>query len=102
MGALPWFECRMVMPSGGWNDSKLLARALLRDRQARRRLILRLLWVPLLMLAAGRWGIDEWLAEHPLRFLAWWGTCGVLTLMVILFAVYDALAVIREERDKLR
>lgn len=88
----------MANSPGAWNDSKLLARAVLHDRTARRRLILRLLWLPLGMVAVGRWAIDAWLAEHLLRFAAWWGACGFLTLMVILFAIYDALAVIREER----
>lgn len=54
--------------------------------------------VPLGMLALGLWGIDGWLWSSPWRAIIWWGACGLGTLFVILFTLYDALAVIREER----
>ena len=53
-------------------------------------------------LAAGLWLVDEWLASSPWLFLLWWGGCAALTCLVMLFAVYDALAVIREERERNR
>ena len=81
-----------------WEDSKRLAAAMLRHRAIRRRWIGRLLLGDLLFMAAGLWGVDEWLADSPWRFLAWWGTCAVITLLVILAALHDALSVIREER----
>jgi hypothetical protein len=84
----------------GWNESKLLARAILHDRAARRKWIARLLMVPVGMLALGLWVIDGWLGEHVLRFLCWWGVCGLATVLVMLFALYDALAAVREEREK--
>jgi hypothetical protein len=56
----------------------------------------------LLALAAGLWLIDGWLAGHPLAFLAWWGGCAAFTGLVMCFALYDALAVIAEERRKNR
>ena len=31
-------------------------------------------------------------------FLLWWGGCAMVTCLVLMFALYDALAVIREER----
>ena len=86
----------------GWKDSKGLARAILRDRAARRKVMGRLLLGVLFWIAAGRWLVDGWLAESPWRFLAWWGACALMTVVVMLFALYDALAVIREERDKFR
>lgn len=86
----------------GWNDSKLLARAILHDRAARRKVIGRMLLLALMLMAAGIWLVADWLAENPWRFLLWWGACALITAMVMLFALYDALAVIREEREKLR
>ena len=38
--------------------------------------------------------------ENPWWFLFWWGGCTLATLVVMLFALYDALAVVREERGK--
>lgn len=92
------------MPSEdpGWDDSKQLARAILHDRAARRKWIARMLMAPVLMLVVGLWGIQDWLGESLLRFALWWGGCAVATAIVMLFALYDALAAIREERDKFR
>lgn len=92
------------MPSEepGWEDSKQLARAILHDRPSRRRWIARLLMVPVLMLVLGVWGIEDWLAGSLVRFVLWWAVCAVATGGVMLFALYDALAAIREERDKFR
>ena len=84
----------------GWSDSKLVARAILHDRAARRKVIGRILLVALGMIAIGLWAIDGWLGGNPWAFVAWWGGVALLTLLVMLFALYDALAVIREERDK--
>lgn len=86
----------------GWTDSKLIARAILHDRAARRKVIGRLLLFDLLLMAAGLWLIDDWLAKDPWRFLLWWGGCALATGLVLLFALYDSLAVIREEREKRR
>lgn len=86
----------------GWEDSKGIARAILRDRAARRKIIGRMLMAALLMMAAGLWLIDGWLAAELWRFVIWWGACAGLTCIVMLFAVYDALAVVREERDRTR
>lgn len=85
---------------GSWQHSTGLARAILHDRKERRKWLAYLTLVPLGMLAAGLWAIDAWLMESPLRFLLWWGGCALATCVVILFAMYDALAAIREEREK--
>lgn len=90
----------MARHDPGWEQSKLLARAILHDRAARRKWIGGMLVVPLAMMVLGLWGIDEWLGESVVRFLAWWSVCGVATLVVMGFAVYDALAVVGEEREK--
>ena len=89
-------------PHGSWSDSKGLARAILHDRAERRKWLGRMALVPLAMLGIGLWALDEWIWESPWRVLFWWGGCTLATLVVILFALYDALAVVREEREKAR
>jgi len=90
----------MAAGKTGWEDCKGIARAILDDRAARRRVIGRMLMAALLMMAVGLWLIDGWLASSVPRFVIWWGGCAALTCVVMLFAVYDALAVVREERRK--
>jgi hypothetical protein len=92
----------MAGGKSGWTDSRQLARAILHDRAARRKVIGRMLMFALLMMAGGLWVVDGWLAKNPWYFLLWWGACAVVTCVMMLFALYDALAVIREERDKHR
>jgi polyferredoxin len=81
-----------------WNDSKRIASGVLRDRFARRRWLGAFLLVSLGMIAAGVWVIDAWLALEPMVFLLWWGACALLTLITLLFAVYDGLAAVKEEK----
>jgi hypothetical protein len=81
-----------------WNDSKQIARGILRDRSVRRRWLGAFLLASLSMIAAGVCVIDAWLASGPLVFLLWWGACALLTFFTLLFAVYDALAVAKEEK----
>lgn len=85
---------------GAWDDSTALARAILHDRTERRKWLGRMIIVPLAMMAVGLWVIDGWLGGSPWRFLIWWGACAVATCVVLVFALYDALAAIREEREK--
>ena len=87
---------------GTWSDSTGLVRAILHDRTERRRWLGRMAVFPLAMIAVGLWGIGDWIWDNPWRVLFWWGGCAVATCVVLLFAVYDALAVIREERMKHR
>jgi hypothetical protein len=70
-----------------WNNSTTLARAILHDRGERRKWMFRMTLLPLGMLAVGLWVLDKWIWESPWR---------------VLFAIYDALAVVREEREKVR
>jgi hypothetical protein len=46
--------------------------------------------------------INGWLEENAWRFLLWWAGCAVATGVVIIFALYDALAVVCEERERQR
>jgi len=78
-----------------------IARAILHDRAARRKVLGQMLMVALGLMAVGLWVINGWLQANVLRFALWWGACGMITFVVMLFALYDALAVFREERDKI-
>lgn len=83
-----------------WHDSKRIAIGILRDRSARRRWLGIFLIISLGMIAAGVWVLDAWLASGPLVFLLWWGACACLTLFTLMFAVYDVLAAMKEEKAK--
>src|SRR5690606_25074037 len=94
----PW-----VMPARktGWITVIFgTARMILHDRPLRRRLLAWMLGIALAQMAIGLWVIDRWLMADPWRFLLWWAVCAVVTCSVLLFAVYDALAVVREERER--
>ncbi|WP_367874693.1 hypothetical protein [Luteolibacter sp. Populi] len=87
-------------PASQWSANKGIARAVLEDRALRRRVMSRCLLVLLAIFAIGLWGIDAWLRANIWRFFLWWAGCGAWAVFVVMLAVYDALAVIREERDK--
>jgi hypothetical protein len=84
-----------------WAVNKGIAEAVLMDRGHRRSALGAFAFAMLAMLAMGMWGIDEWLKESILRFALYWGACGLLCLFVLLFALFDALATLKEEREKL-
>lgn len=88
------------MSYSDWESSKGLARAILHDRGQRRKWLARWLAVTMGWMVLGLWVLDGWLEENVWRFAVWWGICGVLALVLMIFALYDALAVIREERGK--
>ena len=71
----------------------------LHDRAERRRLMSKMLLVALAMMAAGLWLFDHWLAANLWRFFLWWAACAGITSLTMLFALYDCIAVIREERS---
>lgn len=81
-----------------WSDSTGLARVILHDRAERRKWLAWMMLVPLAMMGLGLWAINDWIWESPWRAILWWGGCAVATCVVVLFAIYDALAVLREER----
>lgn len=57
-----------------------------------------LLALVMIVFSAGLWLIDGWLAENIFRYALWWGLCALLTLLLMISAVYDAVKVLREER----
>ncbi len=96
----------MTRPSSdsdsSWHTSKALAAGILHDRPARRAVMARLLIAVLAILALGNWPLSAWLGASLWCFVIWWGVCAALTGFLLLMALYDALAVIREEREQLR
>jgi len=83
-----------------WDVNKAAAAGILGDRDQRRRVLAGFALAMMGMVALGMWGIDGWLRGSIWRFGLYWGACGLLCLFVMLFALFDALAVIREERDR--
>jgi hypothetical protein len=83
-----------------WEGSKGIAKMILRDRVARRKYLGRFLGFTLLWMATGLWVIDGWLGDSVLLFLIWWGFCALLAMILVIFAVYDALSVVRDERSE--
>ncbi len=73
---------------------------MLRDRIYRRKILFVWLFFVLAWIAIGQWGINGWLADSPIRFLVWWGASAIHAIVLIILALYDALSVIREEREK--
>lgn len=86
----------MSQTPSDWDSSKSIAKSMLLDRVTRRKMLSYWLLVVLAWIAVGMWVIDGWLADSAMRFLIWWGVCMMLTLMLILFALYDALRVLKE------
>ncbi|MEP4079172.1 hypothetical protein [Haloferula sp.] len=83
-----------------WAANKGIAAAILSDRGQRRSVLGAFAFAMLGMLALGLWGIDEWLKESVLRFGLYWVACGLLCLFVLLFALFDVLTTLKEERDR--
>lgn len=83
-----------------WAVNKGIAEAILSDRGQRRNVLGGFAFAMLGMLALGLWVIDDWLKESILRFGLYWGACGLLCLFVLLFALFDMLATIKEERER--
>jgi hypothetical protein len=80
----------------------LLARAILKDRATRRKWLGSAAMLLLVLFSVGLWGIPGWLAGSALRFGLWWLMVAGWTFVVMLFALYDALVAIREERDRMK
>ena len=77
-----------------------IARMILHSRALRRKILFQLVMVLLLVVGLGAWPLAGWLSSNVWLFLVWWGISMVYGLMVILLAIYDMLAVVREEREK--
>ena len=80
-----------------WEDDKRLAAAILHDRPTRRKWLAGFLIFDLALMVVGLWLLDDWLGDSWVRFMIWWGGCGLWTLWVLLFALFDALSVMKEK-----
>lgn len=77
-------------------SSWFFAKALLRDRSARRRLMAQLLFVTMILLVLGNWPLRDWVGASLLRFVTWWGATFFLTIWIMLLAIYDVGRIQRE------
>lgn len=87
---------------GDWEADKAVAQAILSDRRTRRSALAVSLVIALAFITLGLWVLDAWLADAIWRFVLWWGACGLVALWVLMFALYDALMSIKEEKEKAR
>ena len=87
--------------SGWWQMSLAIATVTLSDRGKRRRFITGLLVLIVAYFSLGNWPLDSWLSRGLWRMLIFWGFLGLMCLFMILMALFDALAVIGEERRKI-
>ena len=79
-----------------------LARMILHSREMRRKMLFQLLIVLLVAVVLGTWPLANWLSGSVWLFLIWWGFCMLYGVMVVLLAIYDMMAVVKEEREKMR
>ena len=77
-----------------------ISREILRNRASRRSFILYVIGAVLVMMVLGYWPMAGWLDDSPVRFLLWWGACGLLAVFLFLLGVYDFLRVLRENDPK--
>jgi hypothetical protein len=87
--------------SGWWQMSLAIATVTLSDRGKRRRFNTGLLVLIVAYFSLGNWPLDSWLSRGLWRMLIFWGFLGLMCLFMILMALFDALAVIGEERQKI-
>ena len=91
----------MKRGNSDWENSKGLAKAILHDRPTRRKWMARWLFATLAWMAVGLWVVDSWLAENVARFALWWLFSGFLAVVLMIFALYDSVTVVKEERDNI-
>ena len=77
-------------------ESAQIARAILHDRQARRKMMMGILLSTVGMVAVGTWLIDGFLMASVWLFFAYWGAVLLAVLFLILFSIYDMLKTMQE------
>ena len=73
-----------------------LSRSILHDRKIRRTFIIYVIGVLVALFALGAWPLAAWLEDSLIRFVFWWGGCGLLAVFLFLMGLYDFLRVLRE------
>ena len=82
--------------------SVLTARALLQVRSVRRKLMLYNVVVVLGLCLIGSWPLSGWLEGSIWRMGVFWGGVMVLTIFMMLLALYDMLSIMKEFKDQKR
>lgn len=77
-------------------ESTQVARAILNDRHARRKIMMRILLFLVGALALGTWPLDGFLSRSLWLFCAYWGALALGVLLLILFCIYDMLMVMQQ------
>lgn len=78
----------------GWIQ---LARAILHERNTRRKWLLGTMLVSVFLVAFGTWLVDDWLGSIAAVFVCYWfGVFGIVCFL-ILFALYDLLKAMKGE-----
>lgn len=86
----------------GWVEMSLaIAVVTLSDRKKRRKFITGLLILIIAVFCLGNWPLKSWVDDSLWRMLFWWGGCAFLCVLLVLFALFDALAAIQEEKRKI-
>jgi hypothetical protein len=83
----------------------LITKGLIRDQHSRRMTMFVIVIAALVMLFAGATFLNSALMVHPVWFIMYWGACAWLTLVSVLLAIHDLLALrarARAERRALR
>jgi hypothetical protein len=77
----------------------LLTKGIIRDQQLRRSMMFWVMLTALVMLFFGSWLLsDRWGREHPWLYLGFWLVCAWLTLIGMLLALLDILALRAAQR----
>jgi hypothetical protein len=79
-----------------------ISRGLIRDQRARRTVMFYSVLGALVLLFAGATFLDGWLRARPLLFLLYWAACAWITLLAVLLACFDMLAVRARMRGEQR
>ena len=93
----------MAKNKAGWISLCMgLAGMILHSRKMRRKMLFQLLLVFIVLVALGSWPMAKWLGGNIWYFLIWWGISMVYGGLVMLLAIYDMLAVAREEKERIK
>lgn len=77
-----------------------ISRGILYDRRERRHWMGRFTLVVIGYFAIGLWVLDAWLGQSLIRMALYWLVCTLMALMLVIFALYDVLRTLREERER--
>lgn len=92
----------MKMAKLSSSNATVLSRAILVDRASRRKWLGGLLLFLVICLGSGMTFLAPWLSRSVWCFGIFWLMVLVMVFVVIIFALYDAVAVIREERERMK